>query len=118
MLASKNKLENKGLFLKVPLRSGIVTAVAQVTAGVQVQFLAWKLPHIVGMAQKKFPWEMDGGDCITLEIYLTLDLYSRVVKMVNFVMRIFIKIKEKHFFQSSLEFWLHQVVVYVRPAGH
>ena len=33
--------------------SGVVTAVALVTAVVQVQFLAQELPHVVGTARKK-----------------------------------------------------------------
>ena len=38
------------------LRSGIVTAVAQVTAMVQVQSLAWELPHALSAAKK---WGLD-----------------------------------------------------------
>jgi len=33
--------------------SGIVSAVAQVAAAVQVQSLAWQLPHAVGVTKKE-----------------------------------------------------------------
>ena len=34
------------------LRISIVTAVAQVPAVAQIQFLAWELPHAVGVAKQ------------------------------------------------------------------
>ena len=44
----------------MPLRIGIVTVVAQVTAVVQVRSLAWELLHDMGMAKKEKENRMGG----------------------------------------------------------